>query len=172
MTQLKSPDRELAGFITKFSPDVAGLARAAIEKMRSRLPGALVLVYDEYNALAVDFSPTERTSDAIFSIAVSPRHVSLFFLKGATLPDPSGILEGKGKAARHVVLEDERTLDLPAVKTLTYEALRRSETDLRAEPTASGRLIIKSVSEKQRPRRPVARAAAAAPPRPATRRPK
>jgi hypothetical protein len=31
-----------------------------------------VLIYDNYNALAVGFSPTERAADTICSIAVRP----------------------------------------------------------------------------------------------------
>ena len=33
---------------------------------------ALELVYDNYNALAIGYAPTERTSEAIFSIALFP----------------------------------------------------------------------------------------------------
>jgi hypothetical protein len=42
----------------------------ALAKMRARLPGAVELVYDNYNALAIGFGPTERTSEAVFSIEV------------------------------------------------------------------------------------------------------
>jgi len=54
--------------------------------MRARLPGAVELVYDNHNALAIGFGPTERASDAVFSIALFPRWVSLFFLRGRTSP--------------------------------------------------------------------------------------
>jgi len=46
--------------------------------MRTKFPRANVLVYDNYNALAIGFGPTERASDAVFSIAPFPRWVSLF----------------------------------------------------------------------------------------------
>jgi hypothetical protein len=63
------------------------------------------LVYDNYNALAIGFGPTERASDVIFSIALFPRWVTLFFLHGVTLPDPYKVLRGSGKVVRHVVLQ-------------------------------------------------------------------
>jgi hypothetical protein len=44
---------QLHGFIAKYSPDVAKRGRAAIARMRKLLPAAQVLVYDNYNALAV-----------------------------------------------------------------------------------------------------------------------
>lgn len=147
----ETPRQELAGFIARYTPEIASVARAALAKMRTRLPGAHELVYDNYNALAIGFGPTERASDAIFSIAVFPRWVSLFFLQGAKLEDPKEILRGGGKVVRHIVLEDAATLDRPAVKALMKQALERAPKSL---DNARGRLIIKSISAKQRPRRP------------------
>jgi hypothetical protein len=86
---IPSPAAQLDAFLDKFTPDIAAQARIALRRMRARLPGALELVYDNYNALAIGFSPTDRTSDAIFSIALFPRWVSLFFLlNGTRLRDP------------------------------------------------------------------------------------
>jgi len=121
--------------------------------MRKRLPGAIELVYDNYNALAIGFGPNERSSDAIFSIAVFPRWVSLFFLQSGTeLPDPHGLLKGTGTRIRHIVLEAPADLDRPAVRALMKEALARA--DVRIDRTARNRIVIKSVSAKQRPRVP------------------
>jgi hypothetical protein len=147
----KSPEKQLDGFIAKYSPEIGALARAALAKMRARLPGAIELVYDNYNALAIGFSPTERASDAIFSIALWPRWVSLFFLQGAGLPDPNQLLKGSGKVARHLVLADADDLDQPAVQELIACALDRARVPL--DGTGEGRLVIKSVSARQRPRR-------------------
>jgi hypothetical protein len=148
----KSPEKELDAFIAKFSPEVGELARKALAKMRERLPGAIELVYDNYNALAIGFSPTERASDAIFSIALYPRWVSLFFLQGAGLPDPHRLLKGSGKVVRHIVLESPEHLDAPAVQALIAVALEKARTPL--EGAGPSRIVIKSISAKQRPRRP------------------
>jgi hypothetical protein len=75
--------RRLETFIRRYSPDVARRARAALATTRARLPGALELVYDNYNALAIAFSPTERRDDILRSIVLYPRWVSLFFYRGA-----------------------------------------------------------------------------------------
>ena len=147
-----SPEEQLETFIAKFTPEIAALVRACLEKMRTRLPGAFELVYDNYNALAVGFGPTERTSEAVFSIAVFPRWVSLFFLRGAKLPDPNHLLKGSGKTARHLVLYGPETLDQLAVQTLMGHALKRANPPF--DPTRPNRVLIKSVSVKQRPRRP------------------
>src|SRR5439155_3149680 len=81
---------ELAAFLAKYTPE-----------MRERLPGAIELVYDNYNALVIGFGPTDRASDAIFSIALYPRWVRLFFLYGAKLRDPKKLLKGVGKIVRY-----------------------------------------------------------------------
>src|SRR5262245_9013459 len=148
----KAPEEQLAGFIAKYAPEIGDKARAALAKMRARLPGAIELVYDNYNALAIGFSPTERTSDVIFSITLYPRWVSLFFFRGADLPDPQKLLKGGGKQVRHIILESASDLDKPAVKALMDRAIERSANPL--DRANRGRIIIKSISAKQRPRRP------------------
>ena len=149
-----TPQQQLDGFIGKFTPEIASRVRVAMAKMLARLPGATVMVYDNYNTLAIGFAPGERTSDAIFSLAVFPRWVSLFFLKNAlALTDRRHLLKGGGKVVRHIVLDTPETLDVPAVKALMKEALRLADPPL--DPAQPSRLIIKSVSVKQRPRRPV-----------------
>jgi hypothetical protein len=150
------PAEQLASFIDKFTPDIAALARAVLAKMRKRYPTALELVYDNYNALAIGFGPTERASEAIFSIAVFPKWISLFFLqaqKASTpLPDPQKKLQGTGSVVKHIRLVSAAALDEPAIRALMQEAAARAVVPL--DPKSKHRLIIKSISAKQRPRRP------------------
>jgi hypothetical protein len=149
----KSPSAQLAGFLAKFTPEVAALARTSLAMMRKRLPGAIELVYDNYNALAIGFAPTERASDAVFSIAVFPRRPILCFLQsGAQLRDPDGLLEGSGTRVRHIPLASPAVLDTPAVRALMNEALERA--DVPFDRRAKRRIVIKSISKKQRPRVP------------------
>ena len=145
-----SPVRRLDGFVGRYDPDVARIARRALKTMRIRLPGAVALVYDNYNALAVAFGPSERTSESVFSITLYPRWVSLFFTRGAELPDPERLLRGSGNVMRHLVLDDAATLDRPAVRALMTAAL--AQTPRPIDRTAPSRIVIKSVSARQRPR--------------------
>jgi hypothetical protein len=147
-----TPQAQLDAFLDKYSPAVATLARACLAKMRARLPGAVQLVYDNYNALAIGFGPSERAGEAVFSIALYPRWVTLFFLQGAGLPDPKHLLKGSGKVVRHIVLASAADLDQPAVQGLMSTALKRAEPAI--DPDAPGSLVIRSISAKQRPRRP------------------
>src|SRR5271170_3592087 len=106
-----APEVQLASFIAKFTPEIAAQAEAILATMRARYPTALELVYDNYNALAIGFGPTEKPSQAIFSIAVFPRWVTLFFLQGISLSDPDKVLKGTGSVVRHVVLKSVAMLD-------------------------------------------------------------
>jgi len=147
-----SPEDQLAGFLAKYTPEIAAEAVAALERLRPHVPGAVEMVYDNYNALVIGFGATERASEAVLSIAVMPRWVDLCFLVGADLPDPHGLLRGSGSVARHIVLKEAADIDSPAVRALIALAVARSPKPF--DTAASGRMVIKSISAKQRPRRP------------------
>lgn len=144
---------ELDGFIAEYTPDIAAQAHAAIARMRLRLPYATVLVYDNYNALAVGFGSDAKVANIILSITVYPRWVTLFFTYGVTLDDPEGLLEGAGKQVRSVRLCAPEMLDDPRIEALIANAVDRAEVPLNLN--ATGKIIIKSISAKKRPRRPV-----------------
>jgi hypothetical protein len=149
------PQRQIDSFLAKYTPEMEQLARAALAKMRKRLPNAIELVYDNYNALVFGFGPNERPSDAIFSIAVLPDHAALCFLQGAQLPDPHKRLRGSGNVARNVRVDNAEALDDPQVIAIMEEALERAK--VRMDPKQERRLVIRSVSAQQRPRRPASK---------------
>src|SRR5947209_7191907 len=142
---------ELDGFIDRYSPQVAADARKALAFMAVRLPTATRLVYDNYNALVVGFGTSAKVGDIILSIALYPRWVTLFFLRGTVLPDPRGLLEGSGSTVRGVRLQPISRLETPAVGALIDAAVANAGP---LPATGDGSLIIKSISAKQRPRRP------------------
>jgi hypothetical protein len=149
---VESAPKQLASFIAKYDPAIAKLVRAARARLRKRLPTAIELVYDNYQFLAIGFGSSERASDCLVSLAVSPKGVALSFYYGATLPDPTGILLGSGNQNRYIRLDGAATLATPAVESLIRAAITQAKTPL--PTTGRGRTIIKSVSAKQRPRRP------------------
>jgi hypothetical protein len=146
-----NPEKQLADFIAKFTPEVATLIRAARKKMRERLPQAVEMVYDNYNFFVIGYGPSEKASEALFSIAAQAKGVSLCFLQGAGLPDPKGRLRGSGNLVRNIPLATAETLDEADVRMLMKAALEHARTPLTAKSVH--RLVIKSVSAKQRPRR-------------------
>ncbi len=143
-------ERQLRTFIAKFEPRLQRLIRATRRGLRRRLPGANELVWDNYNFFVIGYSPTERPYDSVLSLAAAANGVGLAFLQGATLPDPAGLLRGSGKQNRFVRLESAATLDLPAVGKLIDAAVAGAKAPY---PPRGGRLVIRSISAKQRPRR-------------------
>ena len=158
MARTKTPARprqnaeaQLAAFIRKFEPKHQTLIRAVRRALRARFPTACEMVYDNYNFFVIGYSPTERPSDAVVSIAAGASGAGLCFIQGARLPDPRKILLGSGKQTRFIRLESAAVLARAEVKALVAAAVAQSKAPF---PKAGrGTLIIKSVSAKQRPRR-------------------
>lgn len=148
----ESVETQVSGFIDKFDPEIARQIRSARKALRKRLPGAVEMIYDNYNFFVIGYGPNERASEAVLSIAAQAKGVSLFFIQGAKLPDPAKILSGSGKQARSLRFDDPKLLLRTEVEELIAAALALGTTPM---PKSKGYTVIKSVSEKQRPRRVV-----------------
>jgi hypothetical protein len=146
-------EKQLAGFIAKFDPEVASFIHNVRAALRRRMPTAFELVYDNYNFFVIGYSSTERASDCILSLAADANGIQLMFYYGATLPDPQGLLRGSGVQNRGLRLHSAADLAKAEVEALIAAAIAQGDTPLPTED--GGKLIIKSVSAKQRPRRRV-----------------
>ena len=147
----QAAEKQLAGFIARFSPENAKFIREVRAALRKRMPAAFELVYDNYNFFVIGYSSTERASDCILSLAADRNGIQLMFYYGATLPDPHGLLRGSGVQNRGLRIESASDISKPEVDALIAAAIAQGEVPLPA--AGSGRLIIKSISPKQRPRR-------------------
>ena len=148
-------EKQLEEFIGKFAQKHQALIRATRKALRRRLPAANELVYDNYNFFVIGYVATERPSDCVVSIAAGARGVALSFYYGATLHDPHRVLLGSGRQNRFIRLESAATLARPEVEALIAAALAQADTALPA--SGRGKLIIRSISKKQRPRRQLLR---------------
>jgi hypothetical protein len=147
-----SPQEQLTEFLAKYPPAIVRQYRAALAALRRRVPGAVELVYDNYNGLVVGFSPTERPSEAVVSLLARPDHITLCFIQnGPDIPDPTGRLRGSGNVVRHTRLASPAEIDAPVVAALIRKALRLS--DVPFDRAARRTMVIRAISKKQRPRR-------------------
>ena len=80
-----SPQRQLATFLARYSPEIVKEGRAALAMMQRLVPGAVRLVYDNYNFLVVGYGPSERASEAVLSLAFAPRWIIPRMSSGRTL---------------------------------------------------------------------------------------
>jgi hypothetical protein len=75
----------------------------------------------------------------------------LCFLYGAKLPDPDKVLLGSGNQTRFIRIDSPQVLKRPEVEALVAAAIVRARAPFPAD--GRGRLIIRSISAKQRPRK-------------------
>lgn len=147
----ENPENQLSEFVAKFDPSMGKLIRECRAVMRKRFPTANELVYDNYNFFVIGYCTTERPSDCVVSLAANSKGIGLSFYHGASLPDPHRMLEGSGTQNRFVRLDGVATLSRPEIRELIAAA------EAQAEPpfvkAGGGKLIIRSISKKQRPRR-------------------
>lgn len=147
-------ERRIATFVDKYTPAIAMQLRDARQRLRAHFPRGVEMVFDNYNALVFGIAPTDQSRDSFISVAGYPRWVTLFFLDGADLADPEGLLEGDGKQVRGIRLKTPADLDSPAVAALIAQAIAPHRDALAAAPPLAA--VIKMEAVKQRPRRPAA----------------
>lgn len=82
-----------------------------------------------------------------------PRWVTLCFLKGARLNDPKKLLGGSGNIVRNIHLSSPGHIDEGDLRALIDQAITASRPQFMGKP-GKQQTIIKSISAKQRPRRP------------------
>src|SRR5258708_3539331 len=145
------PEKQVRSFIAKFIPKHQALIRAVRKALRKRFPTAYEMAYDNYNFFVLGYSPTERPSEAIVSMAASANGVGLCFIQGAKLADPKKVLSGSGNQTRSIHLESVDVLSRPEVKALLTAAVAQSPVPFRE--TGKLTLVVRSISAKQRPRR-------------------
>jgi hypothetical protein len=144
-----SAEKQLAKFISKFDSKNQELIRSIRRALRKRLPTANELVWDNYNFFVIGYSATERPSDSSF-----PRRGART-VRTLLLPrrEPAGSARhpaGLGVQNRFIRLDPRKTLARPEVEAVIAAAVAQMRVPL--PKTGRGRLIIRSVSAKQRPR--------------------
>ena len=147
----KDVARQVDAFIDKFEPAMAKRIREVRAALRKQFPAAIELVYDNYNFFVIGYSPTEKPTDYIVSLAANSKGAGLSFNHGADLEDPHGILQGSGSQNRFVrLIEGAKTLKHPHVAAMIDAATENSGKPF---PKERGFTVVRSISEKQRPRR-------------------
>ena len=152
-TAAKPADAEaqVQSCIDKFDEKNQALIRAVRKALRKRFPTAYELVYDNYNFFVIGYSPTERPTDSILSMAAGANGVGLAFpYCGTKLRDPNGILQGSGSQNRFVRLPSAATLSQPEVADMVDQATALCKP---LPESGRGQVIVRSISAKQRPRR-------------------
>ena len=113
-------DTEVEALFAEADPAVRQVAEAARTLVRDALPGLIEMVDRPANMVA--YGTDGSYGGLVCAIALQRRYVNLMLARGATLPDPDGLLEGSGKQARHARLASVADVGRPEVRALLIRA--------------------------------------------------
>jgi len=74
-------------------------------------------------------TPAFDSNGPLCVFVLGKEHVTLAFLRGAMLPDPEKLLEGKAKGVRNLKLRSLEDVNRPGVKRLIEEAVKLNKKD-------------------------------------------
>lgn len=91
------------------------------------VPQANELIWDNYNAVAIAYSKSEKLKDAFCHIALYSKHVNFGFNRGAELTKTSVKLNGNGKLIRHISVKNFQSFPKQEIEKMIGEAVGISE---------------------------------------------
>src|ERR1043165_5381020 len=142
----KADTKDLLRFLKPFRKDVRELALWLRGFVWDLYPQCNEIVYDNYNALAFGWTPTDRTSEAFCSVALGTKqYVHFGFYWGSKIRDPKRMLLGNGKQYRYLKVYDKTGFPKAYVKKLMKEAYAYSRSISKAKDcTLKGATITRS----------------------------
>ena len=111
------------------------------------------LIYDNYNAVAFGWSPTDRAGHTFCSIAIgrTSKNIHFGFYWGTEIADPKKILLGNGNQYRYILVKDKKDFPKTYMKQLLKEAFANSLAKVKdKKQLMEGATITKSISVKKR----------------------
>lgn len=149
----KEHTKDLIGFLKPFRDDVKKRALWLREFVWDLYPDCNELIYDNYNALAFGWSPTDRLGHTFCSIAVgrSSNNVHFGFYWGSQIADPKKILIGEGNQYRYILVKNTDDFPKIYIKKLLKGAYVNSLAKVKdKKQLMQGTTIIKSISSTKR----------------------
>jgi hypothetical protein len=137
----RPPDPRLLGFLEAYDRSIAGLALSLREIILDEVPDASESVYQVYT-VAIWFGFSGKMKDMFCYIAANARHINLGFPRGSTLPDPNHVLEGEGKAMRHIKFTSQRDLERPFVRRYIQASIE--QLGVTAAQGGTGKSVVRS----------------------------
>lgn len=149
----KGQTKDLLKFLKPFSNDIAERVMWLREFVWDLYPQTNELIYDNYNALAFGWSPTDRVGHTFCSIAVgrTSNNVHFGFYWGSEIADPEKILLGEGNQYRYILVPDKNKFPKAYIKKLVKEAYANSLAKVKdKKQITNGQTIVKSISTIKR----------------------
>jgi len=145
------PNPQLRKFIEPYDEEIQKLTFQLRDFITNLVSHANELIWDNYNAVAIAYSTSEKLKDAFCHIALYTRHVNFGFNRGAELTKTNVKLNGKGKLIRHISVQNFESFPKHEIEKMIWEAVgisenRNSEFTDRDDTPKS---IVMSISEKK-----------------------
>jgi hypothetical protein len=136
---------ELTNLLRRYGADVQTVAVALRTAVLEEIGPCHESIFPIKKWISVLYSTTEkRMKDNVCLIVVYRDHVNLMFPRGVDLKDPRGLLEGSGKAMRHVKMLSPADIDRPGVRALIRQARKRPELGKPAKPLRQVTTILRA----------------------------
>jgi len=150
----KEQTKDLLKFLKPFSREIQGTVLKLRDFVWDLYPQTNELIYDNYNAVAFGWSPTDKVGHTFCSIAIgrSSKNIHFGFYWGSEIKDPDKILLGQGNQYRYILVDDFATFPKDYMKKLIADAHDNSMRKVKdKKQLLNGQTIVKSISEKRRP---------------------
>jgi hypothetical protein len=151
----KEQTTDLVKFLKPFPPGIRETALWLRAFVWDLYPESNELIYDNYNAVAFGWSPTDKVGHTFCSIAVgrSSHNVHFGFYWGSEISDPDRILLGQGNQYRYILVKRIEDFPKAYIKKLVKEAYFNSLAKVKdLKQMVRGRTITKSISAAKRKR--------------------
>lgn len=149
----KEETKDLLKFLKPFEDDIQRTALWLREFVWDLYPTANELIYDNYNALAFGWSPTDKLGHTFCSVAVgrSSGNVHFGFYWGSQISDPDKILLGNGNQYRYILVKNKNDFPKTYIKKLLKEAYSNSLAKVKdKKQMRQGATITKSIATVKR----------------------
>jgi len=149
----KEQTTDLLKFLKPFSKEVIEIVLGLREFVWDLYPQANELIYDNYNALAFGWSPTDKVGHTFCSIAVgrTSKNIHFGFYWGSEISDPKKMLIGQGNQYRYILVPSLEEFPKVYIKKLIKEAYQNSLSKVKdKKQIVNGQTITKSISPVKR----------------------
>lgn len=149
----KEQTKDLLKFLRPFEEDVREIVLWLREFVWDLYPQTNELIYDNYNALAFGWSPTDRQGHTFCSVAVfrGGKSIHFGFYWGSQIADPDKILLGKGNQYRYILVKNKDDFPKAYIKKLLKDAYANSLAKVKDKSQITrGATITKSISAVKR----------------------
>ena len=149
----KDNTKDLLKFLSPFSEEIIEQVLWLREFVWDLYPKTNELIYDNYNAIAFGWSPTDRLGHTFCSIAVgrTSKNIHFGFYWGSEIADPEKMLLGNGNQYRYILVKNKKDFPKTYIKKLLKNAYANSLAKVKdPKQLMHGATITKSISKAKR----------------------